>query len=530
MSALEEKDAAASSQQPESPWRERFARLERLAANNEPAFAWAWLLVLLAVPTVCHLIASARHTFLGIDCGYYASIATKVRDGYGFTTNVSILHKADLSFPAPTSAYPLWPLMWGYMARIVPLELLARWMPVIFYLVAIVFCFLWIRALYPRPLFPRYLPGFQAAHVCAIVLAFSNFYVFTIYPEVEGLAYTLLFIAFWRFNRLFIRPSLLAGLEMGVWLGLIVMARPQLVPSSGVAFLVLGYAVVAIAAQRVRYAGMLAVCVLAFVATAAPWFLYTWSFAPDATVMQVLGFASVRPNRVLSNLVGLQPATTATEWLLDRLSSFPIAFAWSSPRSYEAVYAKFHYAAVLTLPAAIYFGVKEVARDGVERLRRQICDPAFLPHLYAVGYGTAAFLALHTMHTGHWYFQRRHALGSVVFFALMLSYLLLFKHRVTKLLGALILAIGLMFAFDRLFVITADPIKGEYQETEAVGSWIAKQRRLEPDLVIAMRNPQIVGYRFPEVGFHWFTDETTAEDFEQMAVVLGVDYVAIPKG
>jgi hypothetical protein len=490
--------------------------------------AWLWLGLLLVGFGTCHVLASRHHSDFGIDGGFYAAIAVKVRDGYGLTTNCSILHKGDLSFPAPTSAYPLWPLLWGYLSRIFPLAAAARWLPAALYLVALLFSYLWAHRTHPRAFFPRLLPGFQAGHVMVIVLGLSKFFAATLQPEVEGLAYALMFAAFWRYTKLWVAPSWKAGLEMGAWAGAVLLARPQLVVSAGVAFLLLGYAVLFCRDLRVQYVQMLVACVVAFVAVAAPWFIYTWSFAPDASVGQVLAFASVRPNHILSSLQGLRPVTSLGSWFSDRLSGFPIAYAWGTNNSYSVQYFTFQYAVVFVLPCALIALVWRLARGGFGAMRAWLVDPANLPRLYALGYGTAAFLALHVMHTTAWYFHRRHGLGSVVFIAAMVACLLLFENFIPKLLGVAILASGVWFGGHQLRDDTEQSMHARPWRAGAVAAWIQRQAGKEPALVIAMRRPQEIAYRLPNQGFHWYNKETTSQDLELMVTELGVHYVAVP--
>ena len=391
---------------------------------SERKLAWLWLALLLAAFGTCHVLATLHHGAFGIDGGYYTAIAVKVRDGYGFKTNVSILHKGDVTFPAPTSVYPLWPLALGYLSRIFPLEALATWLPAALYMAALIFAYLWLHRTHPRAFFPKLLPGFQAAHVMVIVLGLSTFFTATLTPAVEALSYTLMFAAFWRFTKLWDAPSWRAGLEMGVWLGLVLLARPQLVVSAGVVFLLLGYAVLVCRSLRARYAQMLVTSVLAFVAVAAPWFMYTWSFAAGREHRASVGVCVGAPESHFEPARRLAPGFDPRRLAVGSSAGFPVAYAWKSKASYSTQYFTFHYAVLFTVPFALIAFVSRLVRTGVAPMRAWLTDPANLQRLYALGYGTAAFLALHVMHTTAWYFHRRHALGSVVFVVLMLSYLL----------------------------------------------------------------------------------------------------------
>ena len=506
--------------------------LRRLAADpsaRERALGWVWLAVLLLTMGAAHAIVSSCRGFgFGVDGGYYASIALHVRDGHGFKTNVSILHKADPTFPAPSSVYPLWPLTWGYLARVFPLESVGTWLPAALYVLALLLGYLWLHRVHPRSFFPRALPGLQAGHVLVCVLGFSRFFVSTVFPLVEGLAYTLLFAGFWRLAKLLPQPSWRAGVEAGVWLGLGTLARPQLAVSAGVAFIVLAYAVAVCAGLRLRFAIMLATFMASFVAVVTPWFKYTWSFAPEATVTQILAFASVRSNHVLSHLEGLRSGNGLATWLLDRLSGIPVAYGWRTVGAYFSQYFTFHYALLFVAPFSLLGLARAALRRDFAALREWLVAPKNLPRIFAFGYGSGAYLALHTMHTAAgWYFHRRQGLGSAVFIALMLAYLLLFRSLWPRLIGAALLASGVWLGGERLIQDARTALSSPPPAAPPIVDWIEQRRRAEPQLVLAMRSPQTVGYLFPDVGFHWFSDGTTRADLERMVTQLGVDYVAV---
>ena len=503
-----------------------------------------WLLALLGLCGAYHAGVSWRQSQYGwgnglgnvsvhhsdgvIDAGYYASIAVMVRDGHGFKTNVSLLHKGDEVFPAPSSVYPLWPLTWGYLARVIPLDQLGAWLPALFYLVSLLAAYQWLHALWPRAFFPRHLPGFQAGHVLVCVLALSSFFTSTLYPIVEGLAYALMFCAFWRFNTLLARPSWRSGLECGAWLALVLLARAQLVVAAGAMFLVLGCACVAVPGQRARYASMLGASVAAFAALSAPWFTYTWSFAPHATITQVLAFAGVRPNQLLSPLEGVRSGAAAGGWLTDRLEGLMLAFRWRSPDSYWPQYYTFHYALIVALLLALLAVVSSLRHAGLRAFRPWLTDCANVPRVFAIAYASLAFLALHTMHTAAWYFHRRHGLGSLLLIAFALAYVLAQRHIALRLVGVIILCSGVALGCWRLVRETQHALREGPRPTPPIVHWLAAQTKGREPLVVAVRQPQLIGYQLPHIGFHWFNQLTTRADVELMVTRLGASYVAVP--
>lgn len=505
--------------------------------HSYPAKAWLLLLILLSLFGYCRWAVTASLHDVGVDGGYYASVALQVRDGNGLTTNVSILHKGDLSFPAPTSIYPLWPLVWGYTARLLPIPLadVGLGLAGLLYVTALLFAYLWGSGLYPRPLFPRLVPGLNVGHVFVVVLGLSALFVSTSEPYVEGLAYTLMFAAFWRSNTLLRRPSWKAGLELGIWLALILLTRPQLVITAPAAAIVLGSAALFAHASRGRYAVMLLTCAATYTVVVAPWPLYVWSFSPDASLFDILKFATVRSSDTLSSLESFPHDRRKDLWgvLLDRLSGFAVAFDWANRKSYARRFFVFHYAVLAVLPFGVYAFVRWMVRGELKRSLGRLRCPQNAPAVFAFVYGLGAFLALHAVHTNSgWYFGRRHSLGAVVLISLMLAYLLLMRGTVgylARFVGLALLVVGAWRGTPGLVNAVRKAERRGPSAKSALVLWLQRKEQEIPNLVVADRQPQHYAYQLPKVGFHYYGGRTKRSDFEAMATRLGVDIFLVPK-
>ena len=72
---------------------------------------------------------------------------------------------------------------------------------------------------------------------------------------------------------------------------------------------------------------------------------------------------------------------------------------------------------------------------------------------------------------------------------------------------------------------------GDVTESLCDGRW---HRGPEPSvgdqLVVAMRQPQLIAWRTPQIGYHNFDHRTKIGDAMAMATKLGVDYFAVPTG
>ncbi|HLV20411.1 MAG TPA: hypothetical protein VKZ49_06010, partial [Polyangiaceae bacterium] len=99
-------------------------------AREPRVLAWLLLFAFLATLAVYKLPYTAAQTRTDVDGGYYTSVALHVRDGHGISTNLSLRHKGYSHFPHPTAIYPLWPLVFGAVAKVVPLAIdeVGRWL------------------------------------------------------------------------------------------------------------------------------------------------------------------------------------------------------------------------------------------------------------------------------------------------------------------------------------------------------------------------------------------------------------------
>lgn len=72
------------------------------ATNKGQTLRRSAVLLLILAAIGVYKITFTSHTFdTHPDGGYYTNIASHVRDGHGLVTNLCLLHKGCLEFPAP---------------------------------------------------------------------------------------------------------------------------------------------------------------------------------------------------------------------------------------------------------------------------------------------------------------------------------------------------------------------------------------------------------------------------------------------
>lgn len=472
------------------------------------------------------------------DGGYYTDIARHIRDGDGLVTNLCLLHKGCTTFPVPADIYPLWPLVYGLAAKVSPLGLLGtgKWLATVLYFVALVLGYAWATTLFPRPLLPGVLPSFDAGHLFVLMLGLNKeFFAYTTFPYTEALAFTVVLAALWRGAKLWPNPSWRSGLELGVWLGLAFLARKQMLVLAMAAAPMLVGAIVVLREHRRRYATMAACTAVAFGVVVAPHVIHLSRVVPNFGFTQVLRWDQTRFSDVLAPVPIIQEVDGLWPYLVDRAQGFEVAFALEGKTSYVDHYYLFQYGLVLALPLLIVIAVRQARPTSIRQAWAWIARPDSLHALWSLTFAIGAFLALHTMHmeplaASEWVFGGRWALPCVfLFFG---AFVLLLRRPSGPWRAA---ATILISASIYLGVTT---VKAETERVEgrkdrgpsALAQWLNRRQAQRGKLIVAYRRPQVIMIDTPEVGYHWYHNNTSLRDVERMVTHLGADYLVAPRG
>lgn len=506
------------------PWRPSRRLVERLL-----------LAAMLAGLFALKLVHAAAEPPYGPDASYYHDIAAHVRDGDGLVTDVSLFNAGYTHFPHPTAVYPLWPLVLGLTARVVPLDLAAVWLPTLFYFAAIVLAYRLAHRVAPGPLFPETWPALHAGHVAAAVLGLTTTMFFhTSKPFTEGLAYFLLLLALTRAERLFRDPRAWRGLEVGAWLGLVVLTRSQLVLGALAVGGALAWAVLRLGWRR--WLGPAAACAAGLAAVLGAQLVHLAGFADAPRLVYLLRFDLVRDPSPLAPLEIMVRPPGALAWLADRAKGIPLAFG-GGKYSYFNCFGPWSAAMLLSTPFLALDAWRAVRRRRLG-LWAWLHDPA---NLFKLAYALLAIggvLSLHTIHKAlftPWNFGSRH--GLTAGFAIVAALLYLARRpALGRVLALFLVAASAYFGFWRIStrLDTRDtPGNDHVQWTAAynqpIVDWLHARAAAEPGLVVVAPDIELQKLaRFTDgVGYHWLFRTTTWDELDFFFRDRGARYLLL---
>lgn len=487
------------------------------------------LIGIFAVLVPMRIVHTAGVREMGVDGGYYVEVARHVRDGLGLSSHVALYHAGYEQFPHPTSIYPLWPLLLGYLARLGDLASLAHWLPLTLSFTALGAAFLFGRRLWPEPLLPGLIPGFNAGHLLVLLLGLQrDFLVFTSVPYTEALSWTLLLLFLWRLFGARQRAGW--ALELGVWSCLIYFCRAQLIIVPVAAILASALPVLT-GPDRVRALGRLGITSGVIVAALGAWWLRLRGFVHEANLGSLLRFDQNRANDLLQPFDVIVEHATLGELLLDRADGLLVAWDPLSVESYQAVFYASHWALPLALPFLALAGWRAWREKGLSGLLSALRGDAGVAWALLLLLSAGGLASIHLAHkhfNGEWYFDRRQSMICALPFFLAMGYLLRQPGRLPVLLGGALLATSTTLgARALLHQMSAEEgrLRDDNRYSEIV-TWLRRQSEDAP-LVVAMQTGKVqrVGWRTSRVGYHWFDDETSYADLLTMTDTLGATYV-----
>jgi hypothetical protein len=485
-----------------------------------------WMCAVVLMP---RLGMSCWITDFGADGSFYTDIAQHVRDGQGLVTEVSVFHHAFRAFPHPTSTYPLWPLLYGYCAKLVPVEFVGVWLPTALYFVVILLAYLLGKRLVPQRLFEA-LPV-HGGHLLAALFACNfEFALATSRPYTEGLAFTLLLSLLLRAPALWRRLGLWAGAELGLWLIVLFLTRSQ--------FVVIGLAALAavpFALLSRSWRQVLPFLLGGLGSATLIWQLYArWlgTFLPEPSLLHYMRLDLARIDDRLSEVPFMVPHDSLAERLLDLLVSLGWAFSLHGDLSYHASFSGGAYA---VLVAALVLASRWRRLPVARRLLQGPRGP-FLAFFHLVALALMASLhPIHQIYRPPWIFGSRLAFPAVLLVALALLYLLRSRQILVRAVGVLLSSASLYGGWvamaERADVAFEGWRAGKTIESYRlqVRLWLQSEQQRLGELTVAAERPeaQHLAWRTQDVGFHWLSESTTVDDLVVMVNDLEVKYVLL---
>ena len=459
---------------------------------------------------------NAQMVDLGVDGSYYMDVADHVRQGLGLRTEVSLYHQGMIGFPHPTPVYPLWPLLLGWVARYSSLDGAAIWLPTTLYFLSLLLGYTWAKGLSDRPIFPGIWELPHAGHLLVLALGLNDLYFeHSSKPYTEPMAFVFLFAAMIRFRGYFGGPSLLRGLEAGVWLAVLLLIRSQMIVTAAGFFGAAGLRLLfpANGEARSRAALGLGGGLLGFGLGLLPQILFLRSFIPNASFRDLLRFDAWQANPRLPILDLLVPTDGPWGWIVDRSQGVVLAFTETSPYSFQ-VSCSYYY---LALPALVVVLGVDSLRAGLRRtvgdlwagLRQSGFDYAWFFVLFSVGW----WLSLHILHKAYfteWNFGMRHALPCLFLFGFC-TWKLLIRGDAWRLIGLFLLMTSVRQGLNEL-----PDIKEEQGRDDRL--WGRAKRLamvLPPEEILCTSMPTRMGRARTDGGVHGiYPNATSLEDLK----------------
>ena len=487
---------------------------------------WLFAALLLIPLALAQAGITAASPVIGVDGGYYTDVALHVRDGDGLVADVSLYHAGFEHFPHPTPIYPLWPLLFGLLLRLGPVEPMAHWVPYGLYLLSLGAAYLAGRSLIRGPLLG--VKGLHGGHLLALMLGVQREYSkFATRPYTETLAFLLLMITLWRATRLGPKPGWGRLIELGGWMALCCLCRSQnfIVPmAAGLSFGVLG--IWGLERRRWWLGGAASLSVVA--AALAAWWASCRDSVVDAGLFTLLRFDQAQANHILSPINVIKDSRGPLDLLLDRLAGVLVAY---DPFDWDGSYAHGFYTMQWALPVAILVALPLLFRLRWTAIRDLLRRPDAFPWLFVGLLALGGLASVHLPHKdgfGDWYFHRRHAIICVFAFYLSTAFLLLRPRRFPRLLGLTAVFFVFWFGVDSFYWRNIHLRKvAPNTLDEPLVEWLQDRVERQGPTVVALQafKPPEFAWRTEGVGYHWFYERTSLEDLTKMFDQLGAEFL-----
>jgi hypothetical protein len=318
------------------------------------------------------------------DGSFYYQVARHVASGDSLRTSVSLYNQGLRELPAPTTIYPLWPLVLGATGRWIGLPRAAWLVPEILFFVELLLLYcianrigcalggaIWLRI--------RGLPLVDLGHVAVLLFGGNSmFFVHTSVPWTEGLAFALLFGSLLAVHGAARRSSVAWAAAAGTLAGLAYLTRTQMVG------LPLAIAAPLLLVGREEFRWRLAGAALAGSAAAIlPWILFLASFVTHFPLRMLVDFTAYRETPQLPPYPGFVRYASGADRLLDFAGSFVRAFHPTRPETYLRSFG----AVVYLVPVAA--GLALWRASGRPARARARCDPDRVLVLAAIRSGAS---------------------------------------------------------------------------------------------------------------------------------------------
>ncbi|MFM7201966.1 MAG: hypothetical protein ACKO6N_14390 [Myxococcota bacterium] len=507
-------------------------------------YKYLLLLGILAFLLILKVRFARLNQALGTDGALYFDVADNVSRGLGLVTDAALFNAGFAYFPHETVLYPLWPLLLGHFAHWMPLSTAAHVLPTIFYGLSLLLAYRLAQRLFPDPLVPEILPVFNAGHAAVLLLGLNpGYFISTSRPFTEGLSYTLLLLLFLRVERLLSRPSSLRALEVGLWAGLLVLARSQLVLAGGVLLGFLGLR--ALILRQDWRIPLLAALGMGLIGAEQWLFIATFVDAPPLHLL--LRFDLHRDASALPVIPVMVKTDGLWSWMLDRAKGIPVAYG-AGRRSFVHSLGPMALSMLICLPfllRSLWQWFRHTQPLSGERLKSAwIQLRAWMEHpqtafaIYMLCFALVGWASLHSIHKANfaeWNFGTRHGL-TAIFLAFAALIYLLRQPGLGKAIGLSLLIGSSAVTADRIERVLEKmprPLpRTVLAQATPLSTWLVQERQRRGQLRVVVEDgwTQDLAARTRDIGYYWIYRKSTLTELLVFFETLGASYLILPTG
>ena len=451
-----------------------------------------------AIIAALFTLQSLRHVGSGpwgIDGSYYLQVARHVAEGEGLLSSVCLYDQGMRALPGRTNIYPLWPLLLGLTARVMPLQAAATFLPRLFFVADLILLYVLTSRIAGRNGYYGY---------AAILLLGLNpiFFSWSCYPYTEGLA---LFCTFGALIVLDLARN--SGVPVyyamcGVIAGLAFLTRSQMLMLGVAVGLVL---IVAAVKRNVSWIAVAAFCG-GYAIAVLPWVVYLTTFIRPFTLSALVSMHSETPGLPAFD----QAIATAggMAHVLDRLSGVLVMF---NPFSQLSFVSSFGLAALLVPIAAIYAA-----------WRRQWVGGFLAAAIGVAGLVMCAvLLQAHNRFFLEWLFGYRHGLP---FILLLIVAMIQMTGRYARWIVIVFISLSFMTNVPQVVAFAKEPAPEWPSVAEKqLAAWLEHN---DPRAIVLTTNAQFLSV-VSRANFRWATCQQSPQDIARVLSLVRTDYVVV---
>ena len=425
----------------------------------------------------------------GVDGSYYMQVARHVAAGDGLLTSVCVYDQGLRTLPARTNIYPLWPLLLGFAAKVMPLAAASTLLPRLFFVLDLVLLF---------ALTDRIARGYYAFAAILLLGLNASFFSSTCYPYTEGLALACTFGALLMFDVARRRRQPVDYALCGVIAALAFLTRSQM--------LLVGVALaVVLVALRTSWLALASFCA-GYAVTVLPWIAYLSTFVKPFAPSALIGMYSETPG--LPAYDQHVVVHGRLDYLVDRLRGVLVMLNPFSDLSFVSLFG----AAALLVPIATIYVIWRRRWIGGALGAATALTGAFL---------CAVLLDAHNRFFLEWLFGYRHGLPLIL---LLIVAIVQMNGRYSHVVAIALILVSLAIALPQVLAFATAPAadwpsRGEKQFAQ----WLQHN---DPNAIVMSTNAQALSV-VSRANFRWAACGQSSAEIARVLKLVRTDYVLV---